>query len=587
MKNFYMLDIDLTTAKTEKVDITNLFERYIGGTGVAAALFDEIEPEIDPMSPEAPVIFACGPFSSVFPVATKTVVMYKSPLSGNLGESHAGGRLAMAMYGAGYHVIRFRGKAEFPSTVEIDGDNFKMSSASSVRGMSALATERIVRDHYKSDYKRSIVRIGPAGERLSPIACATVDSSRHFGRLGVGGVLGSKNIKAIVVSGGKYWKIDNPGPFNSYYKKLYEAVVESNQMKKYHDLGTPVNVVPLSKLNGLPTRNFSQGYFENAEGISGETFATKHLAQQIACAHCPCGCIHMATLRECFNPDHHMYKTIKVSYDHELIFAWGSNLSIGNSEELLKLLYYVEKQGWDAISMGVILAWVCEAYQRGIITDKHTDGLVVNFGDATTFMKMLERISNRHNEFYCDLERGSVYCAEKYGGKDFAIAFGKNEAPGYMTGLHSYLGYATGVRHSHLDSAGYSIDQKKINSKKTDSEWTKSMYDESVWRMVLNSLVICLFARNIYTPAIICEGLQLLGYDGFDETRLNETAVAIHALKTQQKKKFGFKFSDLYLPKRLEKAATTCGHVTCEQFDEQVKVFESLVEADIKKLEQK
>ncbi|PKL49493.1 MAG: aldehyde:ferredoxin oxidoreductase [Candidatus Riflebacteria bacterium HGW-Riflebacteria-2] len=587
MKNFYMLDIDLTAAKTEKVDITHLFERYIGGTGVASALFEEIDPDIDPLSPDAPIIFACGPFSSVFPVATKTVVMYKSPLSGNLGESHAGGRLAMAMYGAGYHVIRIRGKAAVPSTVEIESDNFKISSASSLRGMSALATERIIRDHYKSDYKRSIVRIGPAGERLSPIACATVDSSRHFGRLGVGAVLGSKNIKAIIVSGGKYWKIDNPGPFNSYYKKLYDAVVESDQMKKYHDLGTPVNVIPLSKINGLPTRNFSQGYFENAEGISGEAFATKHLAQQIACAHCPCGCIHMATLRECFNPDHNMYKTFKVSYDHELIFAWGSNLSIGSSEELLKLLYYVEKQCWDAISMGVILAWVCEAYQRGIITEEHTDGLVVNFGDAETFMKMLERISHRHNEFYCDLEKGSVYCAEKYGGKDFAIAFGKNEAPGYMTGLHSYLGYATGVRHSHLDSAGYSIDQKKINSKKTDSEWTKSMYDESVWRMVLNSLVICLFARNIYTPEIICEGLQLLGYEGFDEKRLNELAVTIHAMKTRQKKKFGFKFSELYLPKRLEKAATTCGHVTSEQFDEQVKVFENLVEADIKKLDQK
>ncbi len=586
MKKFYMLDIDLTSAQTEKVDITHLFERYIGGTGVAAALFDEIDPAIDPMSPEAPVIFACGPFSSVFPVATKTVVMYKSPLTGNLGESHAGGRLAMAMYGAGYHVIRFRGKVEFPSTVEIEGDKFKISSASSLRGMSALATERIVRDHYKSDYKRSIVRIGPAGERLSPIACATVDSSRHFGRLGVGGVLGSKNVKAIVVSGGKYWNIDDPGQFNSYYKKLYDAVVESDQMKKYHDLGTPVNVIPLSKINGLPTRNFSQGYFENAEGISGEAFASKHLAQQIACAHCPCGCIHMATLRECFNADHHMYKTFKVSYDHELIFAWGSNLSIGNSEDLLKLLYYVEKQGWDAISMGVIIAWVCEAYQRGIITNEHTDGLIVNFGDASTFMKMLERISRRHSEFYCDLEKGSVYCSEKYGGKDFAIAFGKNEAPGYMTGLHSYLGYATGVRHSHLDSAGYSIDQKKINSKKTDSEWTKSMYDESVWRMVLNSLVICLFARNIYSPQVICEGLQLLGYEGFDESRLNETAVTIHAMKTRQKKKFGFKFSDLYLPKRLEKAATTCGHVTSEQFDEQVKVFEDLVENDLKKLDQ-
>lgn len=586
MKSFYMLDIDLTAAKTEKVDITHLFARYIGGTGVAAALLEETDPNVDPMAPEAPIIFACGPFSSVFPVATKTVVVFKSPLSGNLGESHVGGRLAMAMYGAGYHVIRFRGKAEFPCTVEIENDDFKINSASSLRGMSALAAERILRDHYKSDYKRSIIRIGPAGERLSPIACATVDSSRHFGRLGAGGVLGSKNIKAIVISGGNYWKIDNPGAFNSYYKKLYDAVTGSDQMKKYHDLGTAVNVVPLSKLNGMPTRNFSQGYFENAEGISGETFAEKHLTQQIACAHCQCGCIHMATLRECFNPDNNMYKTFKISYDHELIFAWGSNLSIGNSEELLKLLHYVEKQGWDAISIGVTIAWACEAYQRGIISTEHTDGLVVNFGAADTFMQMLKYISSCHSEFYRDLEKGSVFCAEKYGGKDFAIAFGKNEAPGYMTGVHAYLGYATGVRHSHLDSAGYSIDQKKINSKKTDSEWTKSMYDESVWRMVLNSLVICLFARNIYSPQVICEGLQLLGYEGFDEKRLNEAAVTIHSMKIRQKKRFGFKFSELYLPKRLEKAATTCGHVTSEQFDEQVKVFEDLVEADLKKLDQ-
>ena len=587
MKNFYMLDIDLNTATSKKVEITHLFERYIGGTGVAAALFDEIDPAVDPFAPEAPVIFATGPFSSVFPVATKTVVMYKSPLTGNLGESHAGGRLAMAMYGAGFHVIRIHGKAKFPCTIEIDGDKFKVNSASSLRGMSSLAAERVLRDHYKSDYKRSIVRIGPAGERLSPIACATVDSSRHFGRLGVGGVLGSKNVKAMVVSGGKYWKIDDPGAFNSYYSKLYQAVVESDQMKKYHDLGTPVSVIPLSKINGLPTRNFSQGFFENAEGISGETFAEKHLAQQIACAHCQCGCIHIATLRECFDPEQHMYKTIKVSYDHELIFAWGSNLSIGNSEDVLKLLYYVEKQGWDAISMGGILAWACEAYQKGFLTTGHTDGLVINFGDANVFMEMLKRISSRHNEFYCDLERGSVVCAEKYGGKEFAIAFGKNEAPGYMTGLHSYLGYATGFRHSHLDSAGYSIDQKKINSTKTDSEWTKSMYDESVWRMVLNSLVICLFARNIYTPQIICEGLQLLGYDGFDEKRLNETAHITHARKTRQKKNFGFKFSELYQPARLERAATSCGHVTSQQFDEQVKVYEELVEADLKLLDSK
>lgn len=584
MRNFYMLDLDLSSGKSEKVDVTDLFNRYIGGTGVATALLAEFNPQTDAYDESAPVIFAIGPFSSIFPVATKTVAMFKSPLTGNMGESHAGGRLALAMYGAGYHVLRIRGKAAFPCTVEIDGDNTRINSASSLRGMSALAVERVLRDHYKSDYKRSIVRIGPAGERLSPIAAATVDSSRHFGRLGLGGVLGSKNIKALVVSGGHYWKIDQPGPFNAYYSKLYNDVVKSDQMKKYHDLGTPINVVPLSKINGLPTRNFSQGYFEGAEGISGETFAEKHLSQQIACAHCQCGCIHMATLRESFNSEEHMYKTFKVSYDHELIFAWGSNLSISNSEDVLKLLYYVEKQGWDAISMGVILAWSVEAFQRGYLTTSHTDGLVINFGDAATYLKILERISHRHNEFYADLEKGSVFCAEKYGGKDFAIAFGKNEAPGYMTGLHAYLGYGTGVRHSHLDSAGYSIDQKKINSSKTDSDWTRDMYKEAVWRMALNSLVICLFARNIYSPAVVSEGLKLMGMEQFDEAAVSHAAKLIHAMKIRQKMNFGFKFSDLYLPARLEKAVTTCGHVTVEQFAEQVKVYQQLAEEDLKLL---
>lgn len=586
MDKYFMLDIDLDAGTSERKDVTNLFHKYIGGTGVATALLSQMDPKLDPYDKRAPVIFALGPFSSVFPVATKTVAMFKSPLTGNLGESHAGGRLAMAMYGAGLHVIRIFGKSEFPCCIEIDDANFTVHRGSSLQGMSALAVERVLRDHYKSDYKRSVLRIGPAGERQSPIACVTVDSSRHFGRMGLGGVLGSKNIKAIVISGGKYWKLDDPKPFNAYYTKLYQAVTESDLMKKYHDLGTPINVVPLSKINGLPTRNFSQGFFESAAQISGEAFAEKHLSQQIACAHCQCGCIHMATLRESFNADEHMYKTFKVSYDHELIFAWGSNLSISSSEDVLRALLYVEKQGWDAISMGVIIAWAVEAFQKGIITLEHTDGLVLNFGDAETYMTIMKRIASKHNEFYCDLEKGSVWCAEKYGGKEFAVAFGKNEAPGYMTGLHAYVGYATGVRHSHLDSAGYSADQKKINSDKTDAEWTEVLYDESIWRMICNSLVICLFARNIYQKEVILEGLHVLGMKHFNDTLLMETAKRIHAMKIKLKMDFGFSFDELYFPERLEKAITTCGKVTKEAFDEQIQVYKKLAEADLEMLDE-
>jgi aldehyde:ferredoxin oxidoreductase len=248
MRKFRMLDINLSTGNSEIKDVTDLFDKYLGGTGVATALLTEMDPKLDAYEEDAPIILATGPFSSLFPVATKTVALFKSPLSGNLGESHAGGRLAMAMFGAGFHVIRIRGKAKDLSYLSIEGDKIQVHQASSLKGMSALATERILREHHKSDFKRSVIRIGPAGERLSPMSCVTVDSSRHFGRLGLGGVFGSKNLKAIVVSGGNYWKITERGRFNTYYSKLYKEVVESDVMKKYHDLGTPINVVPLSKI---------------------------------------------------------------------------------------------------------------------------------------------------------------------------------------------------------------------------------------------------------------------------------------------------------------------------------------------------
>lgn len=584
MKRYFMLDIDLSLGISRTVDVTDLFSEYIGGTGVATALFADADQKSDPYDSEAPVIFAIGPFSSVFPVATKTVALFKSPLTGNLGESHTGGRLAAAMYGAGFHVIRIKGRCHRLSCVEIAGDKLKIHSAVSLKGMTTTAADRILHDKFPSKFKRSIIRIGPAGERLSPMASVMVDASRHFGRLGLGGVLGSKNVKALIISGGKYWTIDNAGDFNNYYSRLFDSVVKSDLMRKYHDLGTSMNVLPLSKINGLPTRNFSQGFFAEADRITGEAFAEKQLSQQISCAHCPCGCIHIATVRECFNKEDHMFKTFKVSYDHELIFAWGSNLSIGDPDEVLKLLQLVEKQGWDAISMGGVLAWAIEAFQKGFITANNTDELVLNFGDAELLKKMLFRIAVHHNEFYGYLEKGVIFCSEKYGGKEFAIAFGGNEAPGYMTGIHAYLGYAVGVRHSHLDAAGYSIDQKKLNSRKSDSEWTKAMYEEAIWRMVLNSLVICLFARNIYTCETIEEGLALLGAPTFDRTSLMLAARKIHAMKIKLKNDMGFDFDNLYLPARLERAVTTCGQVTSQAFREQVKLYKELAESDFELL---
>jgi len=117
-----------------------------------------------------------------------------------------------------------------------------------------------------------------------------------------------------------------------------------------------------------------------------------------------------------------MYKTLKTSYDHELIYSLGSNISFSKAEEVLKLIHFVERQGWDAISIGVVLAWATEAFQRGLITPEEIDGLALNFGDTETYLKVLENIARGKNEFYRDLEKGVHHCAKKYGGEDFAIA---------------------------------------------------------------------------------------------------------------------------------------------------------------------
>ncbi len=580
MPVFKMLDIDLTTGRSHVTDVSDRFDRDLGGTAVATALLLVTPADLDPYAPEAPIIFATGPFSAVYPVATKTVALFRSPLTGNLGESHAGGRLAMAMYGAGFHVIRVSGASPFPCYVTIEEDQVVIHRAHSLWGSSALAAERILRDHEPSSYKRSIVRIGPAGERRSPIAAATVDSARHFGRLGLGGVMGSKNLKALVISGGRYWPIVETGKYNAFYKKIYDAVVKSPAMKKYHDLGTSMNVMPLSRINGLPTRNFAQGFFEGAEEISGETFATRHLTQHLACGHCQTGCIHMATLRERFHPEHHQFKTFKISYDHELIYALGSNLSISSAEEVLRLLLLIEKQGWDAISIGVTLAWAIDAFQAGHLSPAHTDGLVLNFGDAATCEKVLQRIARGHNEFYRDLERGVAFCSQKYGGKECAIAFGGNEAPGYMTGLYAYLGYATGVRHSHLDSAGYAIDQKALTEPKPDEVLTADLYQEAVWRTTLTSLVLCLFARNIYTADVVLEGLDALGITGWDDARLLAAARRAHARKLQYKERCGFRFDDLALPGKLARVVSGAGQVDPARFARQVAAYRDLARAD-------
>ncbi|HUT90550.1 MAG TPA: aldehyde ferredoxin oxidoreductase family protein [Thermoguttaceae bacterium] len=531
----------------------DLFERYLGGSGVAVALLHEECPEgCDPLDPESPIILAVGPLTGLLPLASKTVAMFKSPHTGNLGESHCGGRSAVAMRMAGYGAIVIKGASETPVYVAVHGDRVRFRDAATLWGMgSSFTAGRIIREQEPGAGLRTIMRIGRAGEKLVSYAGVTTETYRHFGRLGLGAVFGSKRLKAVVVSGKRSLPVADRRGYRKLYDEIFQTAVDSPVMRKYHELGTAENILPLNELGGLPTRNLTASRFEAASQISGESFAEHYLGRRLACSHCPVACIHIAALREPYADEPYFYKTSMIGYDYEPIFAIGSMLGISDPAGILRLMDRVEALGLDVMSAGVVLAWATEAQQRGLISNEETDGVALAWDDCDAYLEAVGRIVEQPNEFYRCLARGVDCAAERYGGTEFALAFGGNEMPGYHTGPAAHVGFLVGARHSHLDNAGYSIDQKTLVTKRMPpEELARAVISEEAWRQVLSSLVVCFFARGIYKPEIVSQALQAAGV-GLAPDDLDRVGDLIYREKYRFKFREGFSLEDVRIPKRI------------------------------------
>ncbi|OHD26678.1 MAG: aldehyde:ferredoxin oxidoreductase, partial [Spirochaetes bacterium GWC1_27_15] len=558
-----VLYIDLTKKDYRIENREDLFNKYLGGTGVGIQLLKEnCPPGCDPLGPDNPIIFVVGPLTSFFPLASKTVAMFKSPHTGNLGESHCGGRTAVAIRMAGFGAIVIKGKSDIPIYLSITDNKVVFKNATTLWGMEHNSTTgKVIRENEKDAGLRTIMRIGRAGEKQISYACVTAETYRHFGRLGLGAVFGSKNLKALVASGKRSTSVEDTKKYISVYDEIYNAATESPLMKKYHELGTPENVLPLNKLGGLPTQNLQKSRFEGADQISGEAFAEKYLGRRLACSHCPVACIHIASLREPYEDEPYFYKTSMVCYDYEPIFALGSMLGGTDTKGILKLMDRIESWGLDVMSAGVVLAWVTEAYQKGLITNKETVDLKPEWNDYDTYIKILDNIIDQPNDFYKALGKGSDYASSVYGGKEFSLTFGKNEMPGYHTGPGAHLGFLIGTRHSHLDNAGYSIDQKVlITTKITGEELAKKVIDEEKWRQILTSLAICFFARGIYTEDVVLKALECAGFKLTKED-LKRIGEEIYTEKYKFKFQEGFSLDDYTLPKRIFETETPTGMI--------------------------
>jgi aldehyde:ferredoxin oxidoreductase len=272
-----------------------------------------------------------------------------------------------------------------------------------------------------------------------------------------------------------------------------------------------------------------------------------------------------------------------VSYDYELIYALGFMLGVSDPTDVLNLIDIIEQTGVDAMSAGVCAAWATEAMNNGLIDEEMTGGIRLTFGDAKHYLAFFESLARQKGEFYQNLGKGVSFAASVYGGEEYALAFEKNEMPGYHTGPATYIGYICGARHSHLDNAGYSVDQKPEEKfPETPEKIAEELYEEEAYRQILSGLVVCFFARGLYTREIIQEVLSVCGIPMTVE-ELDTLGRSILAEKYRFKVREGFSLEpeSIPIPKRILELPSGRGEINEEVIRRGIARYKELLEKNM------
>jgi aldehyde:ferredoxin oxidoreductase len=389
---------------------------YLGGRGFGARiLYDEVGPEIEPFSPDNLIILATGPLNgSKSPSSSRFSITTKSPLTGTILDSNCGGKTGIRLKDAGYDMLIISGKAARPVWLLVDETGIKINDAENIWGQDVNVTNNSLLAQVANPQTASVACIGPAGENLVLFASIMSDKSKAVGRGGVGAVMGSKNLKAIVTSGTSKQVAADPEnlEFIVYEarKVIKQSPITSIGLPTY---GTSALVRVMDMMGAFPSFNFSECGFEHINDISGETLRERLLVKQSACWGCPIGC-----KRET--------KTIHGAGEgpeYESLWALGPNCGIHDLETITEANYLCNRLGLDTMSTGVTISCAMELTKRGIV-----DG--IKFGDYQSLLTTIEDIAYRRHQGDA-LAEGSLRFAQKYGAPEFAMQVKGLELPAY------------------------------------------------------------------------------------------------------------------------------------------------------------
>jgi len=566
MGKILYVDLNTCEAKTEKLE-PQILKNYIGGRGLGIYYLNKLgAATCDPLSPDNVLIMATGPLTGTgAPTGARYMVMTRSPLTGAISCSNSGGMFPTELKRAGFDAIVFTGHADTPVYLWIDQGKAEIRKADHLWGKDTHQTTDMLLA--ETDGKARVACIGPAGEKMVLFASIMNDKHRAAGRSGVGAVMGSKNLKAVVVKGKGRIPLADPDRFTTFNKQILD--IFSDGIKKA-PLGLTVNgtagvVVATQNFGVLPSKNWQQGTFDGWEKIQGEELTRRFLVKNSACYGCPIGCGRKTKVEV---PG---FSGEGEGPEYETIYAMGSNCLVDDLAAITKANYICNELGMDTITMGATIACAMELVDRGHLSEEKI-GRPLKWGDAESLVELTRMTGNREG-FGDLLAEGSYRLADRFGHPELAPVSKKQEFPGYEPRGAQAMGlaYATspiGGSHMRGDPAYFelfgvpeSMDPHQWEGK---AKVTKAYQDLSA---IIDSAGLCIFfaVRNLAAKDLGVAPVGILEYinasTGADYT-LEELMQAGERIINAERMflvKAGFSRKDDSLPKRLTEEPAPTG----------------------------
>lgn len=511
-----ILRIDLSRREVKYEELSkDLVKRYVGGRGFnVRRLYNEVPPGTDPLGPENKLMIATGPVAGTgFPLGTRVNVSAKSPLTGILGDSNAGGHFGSEMKYAGVDQIILEGESPKPVYIYITNKTVEFRDAEGIWGQRiSKAYDQILREI--RDHRAQIALVGPAAENGVLFGGVFFNMIRPAARTGMGTVMASKKVKAIVVRGEGFVEVAKPGEFKALVDEIEREVYTHEQYWPRRIMGTTRILLAGNKIGMLPGFHFTKGEVDFAFEVSGEIMAVKYNVRTRGCFSCVVPCSRVYVFKDSSGLS-------KVSEGLEYEALAGMTVRIGNRDlrKALEAVDLVNDLGMDVITTSEVISWAMELYQRGDLRDDELGGLKLEWGNMDSVLELIKQIAYKQG-FGSILSEGVARAAEKLGrGKDIAFHVKKLEMiqadPRALKGYG--LGFAVASRGAdHLRSEPFielSDDPELGRKMFGEPEATMRLGVRGKGKLVAYYENICALVDSLEVCKNLAENMNILDYE--------------------------------------------------------------------------